>query len=411
MADVSISYNNSEIASMNASGTKTLLTSGTYCEDDIEITYTKPSISTQEISSKDVNFYNYDGTLVYSYSKTEFANLTELPANPINEGFTAQGWNWTLSNAKTYMTTHDRLNIGQSCVTSDGKTRLYVELESGRLSPEMGMGVNGTVDIDWGDDSTHDTLTGTSLTTRKSATHIYNKPGSYVIILTVTGQARFFGVDSVGSYLFVKSSSSNSRNPNRSYTSKVKKIELGSNIAFGDNAFANLCGLETINIPTNITRLSSAFAYCFSLKYITIPINTAIGSYTFRYAYALKTVSIPKLDTVLDTSTFESCYSLQSVQILDDITSIKNNAFNICYSLTNVTIPSNVTTIGSSAFAYCYGLGEIHFKGITPPTVSASNAWTSIPSDCIIYVPKGYLSAYTGATNYPSSSTYTYVEE
>lgn len=43
MSDVSISYKGTEIAALDASGTKTLLTQGKYCEDDIEVAYTKPS--------------------------------------------------------------------------------------------------------------------------------------------------------------------------------------------------------------------------------------------------------------------------------------------------------------------------------------------------------------------------------
>lgn len=43
MSGVSISYKGAEIASLDDSGTKTLLTQGKYCEDDIEVAYTKPS--------------------------------------------------------------------------------------------------------------------------------------------------------------------------------------------------------------------------------------------------------------------------------------------------------------------------------------------------------------------------------
>lgn len=39
--DISIFYNNAEIATMSDSGTKTLKTSGKYCTDDITVTYTK----------------------------------------------------------------------------------------------------------------------------------------------------------------------------------------------------------------------------------------------------------------------------------------------------------------------------------------------------------------------------------
>ena len=43
MAEVEISYKGSNIATMNASGTKTLLTEGKYLEDDVEVTYTRPA--------------------------------------------------------------------------------------------------------------------------------------------------------------------------------------------------------------------------------------------------------------------------------------------------------------------------------------------------------------------------------
>ena len=43
MADVSITYKGASIATMDASGTKTLETSGKYCEGDITVAYTKPS--------------------------------------------------------------------------------------------------------------------------------------------------------------------------------------------------------------------------------------------------------------------------------------------------------------------------------------------------------------------------------
>ena len=45
MADVTITYKGNSIATMSASGTKTLLTEGKYCEDDITVDYTAPTPS------------------------------------------------------------------------------------------------------------------------------------------------------------------------------------------------------------------------------------------------------------------------------------------------------------------------------------------------------------------------------
>lgn len=45
MSEVAINYKGSDITTMNASGTKTLLTSGKYCEGDITVTYARPSVT------------------------------------------------------------------------------------------------------------------------------------------------------------------------------------------------------------------------------------------------------------------------------------------------------------------------------------------------------------------------------
>ena len=104
---------------------------------------------------------------------------------------------------------------------------------------------------------------------------------------------------------------------------------------------------------------------------------TSIGSYAFSY-----------------------CYSLASVTIPDSVTSIGSNAFRYCYSLASVTIPDSVTSIGNDAFYYCYGVKEYHLKPISPPTLSNASAFSSISSDCIIFVPKGSLESYKTATNW-----------
>ena len=59
--------------------------------------------SSSVANSKEVNFLDYDGTILYSYTAAEFAALSSMPANPTHDGLTAQGWNWSLANAKAYV--------------------------------------------------------------------------------------------------------------------------------------------------------------------------------------------------------------------------------------------------------------------------------------------------------------------
>ena len=387
--------------------------------------------SSSVANSKEVNFLDYDGTILYSYTAAEFAALSSMPANPTRDGLTAQGWNWSLANAKAYVAKYGKLNIGQMYITNDGKTRIYIHLEEGRTSPVLGVCPNGTVDIDWGDGTTHDTLTGSDTSTAVyTSTHSYAAPGDYVIQLTVTGSMGF-GRNGLLVY------TSNSDNRNDVYRNVIRKVELGSGVtSIGNTAFSSCYSLSSITIPDGVTSIGNcafgfcsslssitipdgvtsigngAFAFCSSLSSITIPDGvTSIGNSAFSDCYGLSSITIPDGVTSIGNGAFSSCYSLSSITIPDGVTSISNSAFSSCSSLLSITISDGVTSISNSAFSGCYGLAHIYFLPTTPPSVSNSNAFTDIPTDCVIHVPVGSLSAYTSATNYPSSSTYTYVED
>ena len=353
----------------------------------------------------DITFYDYDGTIVTSWTLAELATKTALPDYPSHNGLICQGWNWSLADLKT---ANRKMNVGAMYITDDGKTRIYIHLEEGRTSPMLGVCPNGTVDIDWGDGTTHDTLTGSDTSTAVyTSAHSYAAPGDYVIQLTVTGSMGF-GSKSLLVY------TSEPDNRNSAYSNVIRKVELGSSVtSIGDYAFQYCYSLSSITIPDSVTSISDyAFGECYILSSITIPDGvTSIGGYTFRYCYSLSSITIPDGVTSIGDYAFFGCYSLSSITIPDSVTSIGNYAFRHCRILSSITIPDGVTSIGNYAFYNCYGLAHLYFLPTTPPSVSKSNAFGNIPTDCVIHVPVGSLSAYTSATNYPSSSTYTYVED
>ena len=235
----------------------------------------------ESVAKKDVNFYDYDGTVVASYTASEFAELTALPENPTHEGLTAQGWNWTLSDAKTYVASYGKLNIGQMYITSDGKTRLYIELTEGRLTPylKLYLNANSELDIDWGDGSTHSTFANTSSSAAyKNEMHTYASAGSYVIAITVVSGGFVLQSSSSSLSTLLTNNNGSTSSPDIGYLNSIKKVEIGSGITgIGSSAFNSCSSLSSITIPSGVTVIGkSTFDSCFSLA--TITINKASGS-------------------------------------------------------------------------------------------------------------------------------------
>jgi hypothetical protein len=64
-------------------------------------------------------------------------------------------------------------------------------------------------------------------------------------------------------------------------------------------------------------------------------------------------------------------------------------------------IPNGVTSIGTSAFQNCYGVAFYDFSQHTVvPTLSATNVFNNIPSDCKIIVPDALYDEWINATNW-----------
>ena len=482
-----VTYKGNTIATVN-NNTKTLKTAGTVMEDDVTLVditeagtggvtqdqdgylildeegssggisvdpisitqngvYTAPTgtayspvtVSVSSKQRKQVNFIDYDGTILYSYTATEANALTTLPSNPSHTGLTSQGWNWTLQQIKTQLTAvpDGPIWVGQMYVTSDGKTRIYCHFEKGRLAPYLGICPNGTVTVDWGDDSETDTLTGTTLSAPQNVQHTYATEGDYVITLTPAAETTysFYGTSVNMSYILRKGTDSTSTSSQSNvYRNAIKKIELGSNVGIGQYSFYSCYSLASITIPSSVTSIgANAFSYCYNLYSITMPSTISIGNYAFYYCCGLFSIAMPPTMTSLGTSVFYDCYGLSSITFPPDLTSvggsefyycynlssvslptsltsIGNSAFRVCYSLASITIPASVTSILGYAFYNCYGMGEYHFKSTTPPSLESTTVFSGIPSDCIIYVPKSanqtVLNAYKTESNWSTYADY-----
>lgn len=389
----------------------------------------------------DIMFYDYDGALVYAYNVEDFLNLTELPPNPTHSGLTAQGWNWPLDEAKSYAANHGKLVVGQTYITDNGKTRLYISIDPNTPEDRRNFTVRflssdtNNVTINWGDGTTE--LVGS--TALSDYSHTYENAGDYVIELTVNTGTISFGGDDTHS-IYGSQSASNHR-------AMIYKVELGNNVTSLDGYVFNYCRcLKTITIPIGITFSGSYnFGKCSSLKCIIFPtgLNYIGGDHVFDNCYGLEVASLPSTLRGSDTSNYvfylcpnlriltlpermgiisgyfaAYCSSLETITISKSATQIDGYAFRGCRSLKNLDIPENIYVYENYVFADCASLEYIPlsqrptrvyvamFEGceslksitIPPNTIDIlSNAFTRCLSLTTITIPSKVTKIYSSA--------------
>ena len=160
---------------------KRLLTGGKYCPNDIVVEAEGGGVPVA-VEEKDVNFYDYDGTLLYSYTLAEVQEMSELPPLPTQDGLICQGWTWTLDDLKVYAKPND---IMPYYITEDGATWYDLENDVGRdiAVTFRWRPLGGTVSLDFGDGSEIYTDTSTTAGNTAEITHVY-APGKYRAKLT-----------------------------------------------------------------------------------------------------------------------------------------------------------------------------------------------------------------------------------
>lgn len=270
----------------------------------------------------------------------------------------------------------------------DGKTHIWIELREGRTSPVMGIGVNGTVTIDWGDGTAPDVLTGTNIfTTQWTPKHEYGKAGKYIITLTVEGQVGLAGSSqsSGGAYL-LRNSSEDTDGRNYVYKFAIKKIEFGSGIYIGNYALGYNTHIREIYLPDSMTKINGNFSLS----------NVGVERFVF-----------PDSVSSIGMGFFQSCDRLREVVLSQNITKISSSLFSHCRSLINVKIPPNVVSVASSSFAYCTGMKVYDFTALKAvPTLENVNAFGNNSGDFEIRVPAALAEEWKAATNWSEYADY-----
>jgi hypothetical protein len=389
-----------------------------------------------EVEEKDVNFYDYDGTLLYAYTLDEAHALTELPTPKGHEGLIFQGWNWDYEDV---IALDYPMDIGAMYVTDDGATRIYIKIDNERakeIDLQLYINANSRVSIDWGD--------GTTETTSKEYTinvpHTYENLGEYVIRLQAV--AGTYSLNASTKALFVGALSGH---PERQDI--VQKVEFGSNLRpsvsytfqycfqlksvsipldlnqIGANAFAktsklkmvvipkgtttivsnvfNFCSAKIVSLPKSITSIGATAFQEANVKKICLPPNlTAIGNQCFQTARVEK-VFLPKNFTSIPNQGFHQCRYLREIEIQEGLTSVGNYGIGDCEVLSKVVFPQSVSSLGSYA---CYTLTNVSYfdfsKCTAIPTLAAANSFGNLHADTKIIVPDALYDQWVIATNW-----------
>lgn len=394
---------------------------------------------------KDVNFIDYDGTLLYSYYVDEVQEMTELPPLPIHPGLICQGWNWTLQDLQDL---GRDMEVGAMYITADGKSKAYIEIFEDL--PIEGticyvQTVANSVIVNWGDgtqDVTSDTVGNVELK------HTYQHSGKYIITL-YSDELYDIGFSNTGnSYNFMGSTANN----NRTWAYLLRKFETGKNVRkicsasfrdvkeletialsegldfSGGNAFYNVITLKGVVFPKSNYKIGGyMFNNCASLQFISLPKNFTEIPVTFSGgSNGLKRFSLPNITTMQGMI---SGVSIEKIYINDGLNGIAfgsgrtfSNLNNLKelrlpetgpqtwktlagsfmendFTMRKLVLPSTIDTVGARAFYNCLGLEYIDFSKCTQvPSLQNTNAFTSCTAD--IWVPTDLYDEWINATNW-----------
>lgn len=128
------------------------------------------------VEEKDVNFYDYDGVRLFSYSKEEANSLTELPTPPLKDDLNFTGWTYSLQAIKDQV---GKCDIGAlySYNNPDYFVALTILVPSDNFTIKFKDAFWSVDKLDWGDGN----IIENPSSTVSFPSHTYLKKGVYTI--------------------------------------------------------------------------------------------------------------------------------------------------------------------------------------------------------------------------------------
>lgn len=378
------------------------------------------SAPTEEIEEKDVNFFDYDGTLIASYTEAEAKVLTSLPIPPVHSGLVFQGWNYTLEEVKANA---EMADIGALYTTDDGATRLEIEvLERRDICVRFSQTKASGVLIDWGDGKSE---RSSGIAGQTYSFHNYEGPGKYTITLTIDDDCNVT-LGSYSSYLICIDSLGSNAAQN-----VLRKLYIGDRVVKIDkSAFKNHYALNSVSMNQGITALADECFKYSSIEFMTIPSGVeAIPYSVFATCGRLRNVSLPTSVQNLDQYSIYQCNALKRLNLKNvtnpqsravssdntineivvnaDIAYIPNYFCCDCTGLERIAFLGNVKTFYSGALSGCYSLKIVDLTYCEAvPTLQDTTIFSSAGSDLEILVPAALAEEWKQATNWVKLAKY-----
>jgi hypothetical protein len=336
---------------------------------------------------KDINFYNYDGALLHSYTFDEANSLSTLPTLPSNTTDVSYAWTSSLDEIKecceneiptavAISRTFASYNFGISKIyvtnpeTERFKFQLYNDLDN---SCDLNVICpNGTI------------LTSYICNGKTSISVDINFLGSEAGVYTLSFENKAsILIDDKASIKMIYDIEINDNYesiPNLQGCINLHSVIWNSTTAIPEKAFYGCVNLTNFEITKNITSISaSAFEYCSSLKFLNVRHGvTTLGSKVFTKCYELETIIIPSTigNTFGETGLFGQCGKLKFLTLPSNVTKLSGaSALNSCLNL-RLKLRDTVTQFDSS-FLNNTGKGllnkSVYFDGTATPSYCFSS--------------------------------------
>lgn len=420
--------------------TKSITENGTYnassdsADGYSQVTVNVSSGGTTEAEEKDVNYYNYDGTRLYSYTKADFLELQSHPSLPTKTGINYTGWNIDLADCKTLLDREEKLEIGALGSPSDCDLKIIVNLTEEFKNPYVYVGAEASCSINWGDGSSTETYSPTSGTINPN--HSYSKGGRYEIKITTSGNKLL----NLKSTTYANAYNDNQKTGtllwggtegnilNKVYSGCVEEVWLSNKVGQPQNAshgFSGFTNLKCILCSSNFKTITPYNFYnCRNLKiFNTTERISCFKTNTFKNCYSLERITGKNWDFAYNdggysessgesTGVFENCRNLRKMptsakgySLLSSKIELRSthSVFKGCYCLTKIFVPP-CDEISNDCFADSEQYVKVFdfTSNTSVPILNGVGAFSSKIGVYDIWVPSSLYDDWTVASNWSS---------